>query len=94
MSTDTDSSAEAVQSNQFLIVNDGHGALIDPGGIMTSNKACRLWAAMVRNLEIDSIVPQHGRSFVGKDMVNRFINWVESLECGVDLMTQEHYKVP
>ncbi|MDP3211483.1 hypothetical protein [Methylotenera sp.] len=28
MSTDTDSSAEAVQSNQFLIVNDGHGESI------------------------------------------------------------------
>jgi flavorubredoxin len=27
-------------------------------------------------------------------MVNRFINWVENLECGIDLMTQEHYKVP
>jgi len=61
---------------------------------MTSNKACRLWASMVRKLEIESIVPQHGRSFEGKVMVNRFIDWVEKLECGVDLMTQDNYTVP
>ena len=61
---------------------------------MTSNKACRLWASMVRNLEIESIVPQHGQAFVGKDMVNRFIDWVENLQCGIDLMTQEDYAAP
>ncbi|HKB61090.1 MAG TPA: MBL fold metallo-hydrolase, partial [Gallionellaceae bacterium] len=27
-----DSSGAAVQANQFLIVDHGHGALIDPGG--------------------------------------------------------------
>ena len=26
---------EAVQTNQFLVVDHGHGALIDPGGQMT-----------------------------------------------------------
>jgi len=61
---------------------------------MTSNKACRLWANMVRTLDIESIVPQHGRAFVGKQMVNQFIFWVENLECGIDLMAQENYKVP
>ena len=61
---------------------------------MTSNKACRLWANMARTLDIESIVPQHGRSFVGKQMVNQFIDWVEKLECGIDLMTQDNYKVP
>ncbi len=61
---------------------------------MTSNKACRFWANMARTLDIESIVPQHGRSFVGKPMVDQFISWVENLECGIDLMTQENYKVP
>ncbi|PKO54266.1 MAG: MBL fold metallo-hydrolase [Betaproteobacteria bacterium HGW-Betaproteobacteria-2] len=61
---------------------------------MTSNKACRLWANMVRGLDIESIVPQHGRAFVGKAMVKRFIDWVENLECGIDLMTQENYRIP
>jgi flavorubredoxin len=35
--SDSDKSQAAVQSNQFLIVSDGHGALIDPGGNMTYN---------------------------------------------------------
>jgi len=27
-------------------------------------------------------------------MVNEFLNWIEALPCGVDNMTQEHYRVP
>ncbi|MCL2590374.1 MAG: MBL fold metallo-hydrolase [Betaproteobacteria bacterium] len=61
---------------------------------MISNKICRFWAQMVRQLDIEQIVPQHGARFVGKAMVNRFIDWVEDLECGVDLMEQKHYRVP
>jgi hypothetical protein len=26
--------------------------------------------------------------------VNKFINWIERLECGVDLMTQDSYTLP
>jgi len=61
---------------------------------MISNRICRLWAAMARSMDIEMIVPQHGRRFVGKEMVGRFIDWVERLECGVDLMTQANYQVP
>jgi flavorubredoxin len=53
---------------------------------MASNKACRRWATMVRSLDIERIVPQHGPMFDGKPMVNRFIEWVANLQCGVDLM--------
>ena len=61
---------------------------------MASGKIMKLWANMVRNLDIDIIAPQHGAVFKGKEMVERFINWVENLECGVDLMTQENYTLP
>ncbi|QYZ66062.1 MAG: beta-lactamase [Gammaproteobacteria bacterium (ex Lamellibrachia satsuma)] len=61
---------------------------------MNSNRVCRYWANMVSALEIEMIVPQHGRSFVGKKAVAEFINWVANLECGIDLMTQSHYQVP
>jgi flavorubredoxin len=30
----------------------------------------------------------------GKEMVERFINWVENLQVGVDLLTQDRYRVP
>ena len=35
---------------------------------MASNKACRLWAAMVRGMDVEMIVPQHGRPFVGREL--------------------------
>lgn len=61
---------------------------------MVSNKVLRFWANMVKDLDIEMIVPQHGAIFKGKDMVKRFIEWIENLEVGVDLLTQDIYKVP
>ena len=60
---------------------------------MNSNKVCRFWANMVRDLDIEWIVPQHGLPFKGREMVDNFIDWIENLECGVDLMTQDDYRV-
>ena len=53
---------------------------------MVSNRACRDWVQRIRTLDIDMIVPQHGRPFKGKAIINEFLNWFEVLECGVDLM--------
>jgi flavorubredoxin len=61
---------------------------------MASNKVLKFWANMVRQLDIEMIVPQHGAIFKGKEMVERFINWVENLQVGVDLLTQEKYRIP
>lgn len=61
---------------------------------MISNKVTRFWAQMVRGLDIEQIVPQHGQRFVGKAMCAQFIDWIESQPCGVDLITQDAYRVP
>ena len=61
---------------------------------IVSGKVCKYWANMVRQLDIEQIVPQHGNRFVGKDAVKKFIDYVERLECGVDLMTQDNYRLP
>lgn len=61
---------------------------------MVSNKICRYWANMVRQLDVEAIVPQHGRMLKGKKVVNEFLDWIENLPCGVDLMTQENYRLP
>jgi len=53
-----------------------------------------LWANMVRTLDVEWIVPQHGRSFKGKEVVARFLSWIEELPCGIDLMSQSDYQVP
>ena len=61
---------------------------------MNGSKACRFWENMVKDLEINAIVPQHGSLFIGDKMVNQFIHWVENLECGLNLFTQENYQTP
>ena len=53
---------------------------------MASGRAMKAWAKLVRPLDIEIIAPQHGALFKGKPMVERFISWCESLECGVDLV--------
>lgn len=61
---------------------------------MGSNKILKFWVNMVRELEIEWIVPQHGRSFRGEAVINEFFNWLEDLDCGIDLMTQDSYALP
>ncbi|HHH48700.1 MAG TPA: FprA family A-type flavoprotein [Gammaproteobacteria bacterium] len=61
---------------------------------MVSNKVCRLWANMVREMDVEIMVPQHGRPFVGKETIGRFLDWFENLECGIDLLTQKNYTAP
>jgi flavorubredoxin len=61
---------------------------------MISNKICRYWVNMVRQMDVEWIVPQHGKSFKGKKMVNQFLDWIEQLPCGIDLMTQDNYRLP
>jgi flavorubredoxin len=61
---------------------------------MCSNKVIRLWVNMVRQMEVEMIVPQHGTAFVGKEMIQQFLDWIETLECGVDLMNEYVFSLP
>lgn len=60
---------------------------------MASSRALKAWADMVRELDVDVIAPQHGALFRGKEMVGKFLDWVSTLECGVDLMGSS-YRIP
>ncbi len=60
---------------------------------MNANKVLRYWVNMVRGMDVDMIVPQHGAVFKGKS-INEFLDWLENLECGTDIFTQDHYRVP
>ncbi len=60
---------------------------------MGSGRALRAWAAMVRELDVETIAPQHGAFFRGKAMVKRFVDWCATLPCGVDLRP-DAWKVP
>lgn len=59
---------------------------------MCSSKVCRLWANMVREMDVRMIVPQHGRPFVGEEIIGQFLDWISSLQCGIDLLTQESFR--
>lgn len=60
---------------------------------MASRKVLQAWAAMARTLDIETIAPQHGAVIRGREMVNKFIDWCEGLECGLDIM-MDIYRVP
>lgn len=60
---------------------------------MVSGKVLRLWAEMVRPLPIRMIVPQHGAPLVG-NAIRQFIDWVGTLQCGIDRVTQRDYAFP
>lgn len=60
---------------------------------MASNKICRLWVHMIRKLDIEMMVPQHGRPFKGKKVIGQFLDWFETLECGIDLFSQKDFHV-
>jgi len=55
---------------------------------MASNRACRWWARRARQLDIQMIVPQHGLPIAGAN-VARFIDWIEHLQCGSDLLPED-----
>ncbi len=60
---------------------------------MNGNAACRYWTHMVRDLDLDMIVPQHGPTMRGPEAIGAFLGWLERLECGMDLMNQQDYRV-
>lgn len=61
---------------------------------MVSNKILRLWVKMARQLDISMLVPQHGAPIEGKKAIADFLDWIESLSCGIDLFDDRNYQLP
>ncbi|WP_130803952.1 MBL fold metallo-hydrolase [Acinetobacter ihumii] len=61
---------------------------------MCSNRVVRLWVNMVRQMDIEMLVPQHGAAFIGKEQVEQFLDWIENLACGIDLMDESNFSYP
>jgi flavorubredoxin len=59
---------------------------------MSSTAAMKMWLALVRQLDIEIIAPQHGALFQGPEMCARFLDWLDELEVGVDVMAP--YELP
>lgn len=49
---------------------------------MPSNRAKQDWIRRVRKLDIEIMVPQHGRVFRGEN-ITKFLDWFEALEVGI-----------
>lgn len=51
-----------------------------------SAKALKMWVKMARTLDIEIIAPQHGAVFPERAVVEKLIDWLDTLDCGLDLM--------
>ncbi len=60
---------------------------------MPNTRALKIWVNTVRQLDIDIIAPQHGAMFTSKELSERFIDWIDTLTCGTDLMPDK-YDIP
>lgn len=60
---------------------------------MPSSFAIKSWVNMVRKLDLEQIVPQHGARFVGKDNVNKFLDWAFNLKPLLE-ENPDWYKLP
>ena len=60
---------------------------------MAGSRACRFWADMVAELDVELLVPQHGRAMQGK-AITEFLDWIRDLRCGVDMINSSWYRRP
>ncbi len=61
---------------------------------MCSNKILRYWVSMVREMDIEMIVPQHGAPFKGREVINQFLDWLWDFQCGIDVMEAQVFTCP
>ena len=61
---------------------------------MPSSRACKCWVAMVRQLDVEMIVPQHGARITGKNLVEKFYAWVEQEKTAVDNFSADLFQLP
>lgn len=53
---------------------------------MPSTRALKTWATTVKKLDIQTMAPQHGALFTSPQLVQRFIDWINNLTVGADLL--------
>ena len=61
---------------------------------IVSKKILNVWSKMIQSLDIETIAPQHGAIIKGKENIAKFIDWLNNLECGIDLMQESGFKIP
>jgi flavorubredoxin len=74
-----DSMGTAVQANQFLIVDNNHSALIDPGGNMTYNGLLMEMQKYCSSKNLDYILASHA----DPDIIASINKWMIHTDCSV-----------
>ena len=85
-----DGAGDAVQSNQFLIVDDGHGAVIDPGGNMAYSE---LYLAMTRHFPpsgLTALIASHA----DPDIIASLDRWTTATQANIYISTVWERFVP
>ncbi len=59
---------------------------------MGSSRAAKTWVNTVRPLAPVMLAPQHGPIYRGES-VNRFLDWMTTLECGIDRLPPEGFRI-
>lgn len=68
--------AEAVQANQFLLVNHGEGVILDPGGNMTYNELNLTMRKYIAPQQLDYILASHA----DPDIIASLDRWMTSTQ--------------
>lgn len=87
----SDIGAAVFEKEKYLFVEDFQAHLAIMEGFhkryMVANAACTQLVRALKDRTIEVIAPQHGALF-GKEHVEQFLEWFESLRCGVDIIDQ------
>ena len=70
---------KGIQANQFLILHDGHAALIDPGGALTYTPLSMAIGKHIRIKELDLILASHQ----DPDIIASLDKWIHYTQCKV-----------
>ncbi len=60
---------------------------------MGNKDIVKAWVSMVRQLDVETIAPQHGAIYKGKEIIEKLLNWLENQECGIDIMAKEGFPI-
>ncbi len=53
-----------------------------------SGELLKKWVKMIKRYDIEIIAPQHGAVMKGKDIIEKYLLWLENLKCGIDLIDE------
>jgi flavorubredoxin len=60
---------------------------------ISGTRAFKAWVRTVALLDVEHVVPQHGAILSERELVNAFVQWIDTLVVGVDRLP-EAFPIP